>query len=166
MCNPVLIGAAVATLGVGQAVVQHIGTNQAWEANRVAANLNYARESDIIGQQALQLDQERSEAAFDTAITAAQAQGSIAASAADQGLGAPSIAQALHADMFGIGRQASIADLNDLNARAQLANEKRGAAITRESTIASKPRSGTLNLALGVGNALVGGVQAGMAAGR
>lgn len=154
MCDPISIAAgATLLLGVGDAVMTHVGTNQAYHANELAANLNYAHESDILGQKAMQLDQEKSETAEDTAIATAQAQGAIAASASEQGLGAPSIAQALHADMFGIGRQQSIADLNDANARAQLANERQGAKITRESTIASKRKSSFLELGMGVGRA-------------
>lgn len=160
MCNPVLIGVAVAALSVGSAVVEHVGTNQAYAANKQGANLNYANQREVIQQKAVQLDQEKSETAFDTAIATAQAQGSIAASASDQGLGAPSIAQALHADMFGIGRQQSLADLNDSNARAQLANERKGADITRQTTINSKPRSGAAQLGLGVGKGILAGFNA------
>lgn len=155
MCDPISI--AITALGVGEAAAQHIGTNQAYHANKLAANLNYAQDMNVAGQKAGQLDREKSEAAFDTAIVSAQAGGAIAASAADQGLGAPSIAQALHSDMFGIGRQQSIADLNDLNARTQLAQERTGADITRQSTIASKSRSGLVPLGLGVGNAALKG---------
>lgn len=160
MCDPLTIGASVALLSVGSSVMQHIGTNQAYKANQLAANLSYANESDIIGQKAGQLDQEKSETAEDTAIAAAQAQGSIAASAADQGLGAASISQSLHASMFGIGRQQGIADLNDSNARAQLSNEKRGNSISRQSQIASKSRSSLAELGIGVGKGVMSGFQA------
>lgn len=154
MCDPLTIAAAATlALGVGSAVTEHIGTNQAYHANELAANLNFAQDTNVINQKAVQLDQEKSETAFDTAITAAQAQGALSASAADMGLGAPSIAQQLHSDMFGIGRQAGVADLNDANARAQLAQEQKGAEMSRQSQIISKPRSSGLQLGLGVGKA-------------
>jgi hypothetical protein len=160
MCNPVLIGAATAALAVGGAVVDHIGTNQMAAATTQAANLDYANRSDIIEQQRVQLDQEKSTRVEDSAIASAQASGRIAASAADKGLGYASTSQALHAEFFGIGRQDSIADANDLNQRVQLSNERRGAAISREAKIASAPRSGLLNLGLGVGKGVFSGFNA------
>lgn len=157
MCDPITIGAATALLGVGQVAMQTIGQNQLAESTRTAANLNYAQASDVTQQKAMQLDQEKSQTAMDTAITTARAQGEIANSASSQGLGKASISSALHAEMFGIGRNQGIADLNDLNARAQLANEMRGAAITRETTIAGAPKASALAVGLGVGSALLGG---------
>lgn len=160
MCDPLTIGIATAALSVGSAVVEHIGTNQMAKATETAANLDYANRVNVINQQAVQLDQEKSARAEDTAIAAAQAEGRIAASAADRGLGYSSISQALHSEMFGLGRQDSIANLNDLNQRAQLANEQQGAAIAREAKIASAPKSGLLNLGLGVGKGVMSGFNA------
>jgi multidrug efflux pump subunit AcrA (membrane-fusion protein) len=166
VCDPVTIGIATAALAVGGAVMDHVGTNQAYHANELAANLNYAQQSNTLGRKAVELDQAKSEDAADTAIATARAQGEISASASDQGLGAPSVSSALHASMFGIGRQASIADLNDANARAQIAAERQGANLSRQSQIASKSRSSLLQLGLGVGGGILKGVSAGTAAGK
>jgi hypothetical protein len=62
--------------------------------------------------------------------------------------------------MFGSGRNQSIADLNDTNARAQLAEDMRGAAITRDTSIASAPKASVLGVGLQVGSAIMSGVNA------
>lgn len=160
MCAPIAIAAATAALSVGSAVVQHIGTNQAYQANKLAANFNYANDLQNLGQKRVELDQERSENAFDTAIATAKEQGRIAASATDQGLAPTSIVQQLNASMSGIGRQAGVEDTNDQNARIQLAQEATGADIRRQSQINSKPRSSGIQLALGVGQGVLSGFNA------
>ncbi len=164
MCDPISIGAATAALAVGTAVADHVGTNQAYEANRQAANYNYANDLTTLGQKRVELDQQKSENAFDTAIATARENGRIAASAGDQGLGSSSIVQQLNSGMFGIGRQAGAEDLNDRNTRIQLAQETTGADIRRQSQINSKSRSSGVQLALGVGKGVLSGVNAGKAA--
>lgn len=165
MCDPITATAvATAALSVGQAVATHVGTNQAYHANEKAANYNYANDLTTLEQKRVELDQNRSENAFDTAIATAKEQGRIAASASDQGLGAVSIVGALNAGMFGIGRNAEVEDINDSNARLQLAQERTGADIRRQSQINSKPRSSALQLALGVGQGIMDGVNAGAGA--
>lgn len=160
MCDPISIGAVTAALSVGQAVLSYEGQRQAYNVNEDAANLNYAQEINVNEQKRVQLDAERSEKAFDTAITAAQAEGRIAASASERGLGSSSIIQAINADMFGIGRQASVEGLNDQNARNQLALERGGAEISRASSINSMQKPGALSLVLGVGQGVMKGVNA------
>lgn len=157
MCDPLTLGIATATLAVGQVAMQAIGQNQLADSTRQAANLNYAEASNTAQQKAMQLDQEKSQTAEDTAIATARSQGAIANSASAQGLGAASISSAIHADMFGIGRQQSLADLNDTNARAQLAQEARGAAISRDTAIASAPKASVLGVGVGLGSAVLSG---------
>lgn len=153
MCDPMTMAAATFAVGAVQQVTQYAGEKQAYSANKVAANLNYANQSDILGQKRVELDQQKSENALDTAIATVQAQGSVAASAASLGMSSASIVGALHADMFGIGRQAGAENTNDQNQRLQLANEQRGADLTRVSQIASVSKPGLLDLGLGIGAA-------------
>ena len=161
MCNPAIaIGAATAALSIGQSVTQYAGQNAAAKQNEQIANLNYANQEQTIAQKAVQLDQEKSERTFDSAISSIQSQGAIANSASDQGLGASSIVQAINAGQFGIGRQDSVADINDQNARQQLGNESAGADITRRSTIMQKQPGNPISLALGVGQGVLSGITA------
>lgn len=160
MCDPVSLGIATAALGVGQSVSAFIGGRQAYAVNKEVANLNYANQRDIIDQKRVQLDQNKSENAVDTAIASVKAQGEVAASAASMGLSSSSIAQALNSDMFGIGRQVEAESVNDQNQRLQLANEQRGAAVEREAQIASKSRPGALDLALSIGSDALKGASA------
>jgi hypothetical protein len=165
MCNPAIIAGGAFAVEAGQAVLQHIGQNQAYAANKTAANYNYANRMDVIDQQRVQLDQAKSENVFDTAIAGLKAEGSIAASAGDMGYGHASIASALNADMFGLGREASVEDAADQNQRVQLGNEKTGAAIARTSQINSMSKSSGLQLALGIGKAGVDATKTYMGAG-
>lgn len=160
MCDPVSIGLATFAVGAAQQGVEFLGERQAYKANKVAANLNYANQSDIISQKRVQLDQEHSENALDTAIATVKAQGSVAASAASMGMSSASIVGALNADMFGIGRQAGAEQANDNNQRLQLANEARGAAISRESQIMSVAKPGLLNLGIGFASSALKGAGA------
>ncbi|WP_420381679.1 hypothetical protein [Novosphingobium sp.] len=146
--------------------MQTIGQNEAASNARTAANLNYAQTAGITQQKAGQLDQEKSQTAEDTAITTAKSQGEIANSAANQGLGAPTIASSLNAAMFGIGRQQGVADTNDLNARAQLAQEIEGAQVTRNSAIAGAPKASILGVGIGLGSDVLKGISAGQSASR
>ena len=161
MCGPAAVGAAAGGLAITEAVMTHIGTNQAYKANKQAANYNYANDRTNIGQKQVELDQEGSENAFDTAIATAREQGRITASASDQGLGSQSIISSINAGMFGIGRQAEVERINDQNSRIQLAQDLTGADIRRQSQINSKPRSSGAQLALGIGKGILSGVQAG-----
>lgn len=166
MCGPVAIGlgAAVAALAIGSAVVGHIGQNQLASANQKAANLNYANRKDVIAQQGVQLDEEASQRTEDSAITSLRAEGEIANSAGDMGYAPTSITQSINAAMFGIGRQDTIAQTNDTNQRQQLAAGLEGADITRQSQILQHGRSSWADLGLGVGNGIVSGVKAGIGA--
>lgn len=160
MCDPITIAAATFAVGAAQQVSQYAGEKQAYAANKTAANLNFANQQDILGQKRVQLDQQRSENALDTAIATVKAQGSVAASAASMGMSSASIVGALNADMFGIGRQYSAEQTNDQNQRLQLANESRGAAISRESQIMQVSKPGLADLALGIGGAALKGASA------
>jgi hypothetical protein len=160
MCDPATLAAVTFAVGAGQQVSQYVGEKQAYKANKVAANLNYANQHDILGQKRIQLDQQNSENALDTAIATVKAEGEVAASAASLGMSSASIVGALNADMFGIGRQYSAEQTNDQNQRVQLANEARGAAISRESQIMSVSKPGLLDLGLGIGAAALKGAGA------
>lgn len=153
MCDPVTMAAVTFAVGAGQAVMSHVGQNQAYAANKTAANLNYAQDRQAVGAQAVELDQERSEKALDTAVSTVKAQGEVSASAADMGLSSGSLIHAINADMFGIGRQ-EMSDLtNDQNSRLQLSRQLEGASITRQTTINSMRKSSGLDLILGVAKA-------------
>lgn len=160
MCDPVTLAVATFAVGAGQQITQYMGEQAAYKANKVAANLNYANQSDIIGQKKVQLDQEHSEKAVDTAIATVKAQGEVSASAATLGMSSASIVGALNADMFGIGRQFSTETANDQNQRLQLSNEQRGAAISRESQIMQVSKPGLLDLGLGIASSALKGASA------
>jgi hypothetical protein len=164
MCDPVSIGVTTAALAVGTQVAGAVGQNKAAGANQTAANLTFANQQDTLRQQAVQIDQESSQKSFDTAITAIQSEGSIAASAGEQGLAPTSITQALNASMFGIGRQATADNVNADNERRQLTNQARGNDINRVSQISKVRKASTVGLLLGVGNGIMSGVNAGMSA--
>lgn len=151
MCDPVSMAVATFAVGAGQTIAQYEGDKAAYNVNKTMANLNYANTSNVIVDKRVQLDEAKSENAVDTAIASIKAQGEVAAGAASMGLSGASISHALNADAFGIGRQWEAQDVNDQNQRLQLANEQYGAAISRESQIASKSKPGVLNLALGLG---------------
>jgi hypothetical protein len=160
MCDPVSLGLiAAATFAVGAAsdISQYMGEKQAYKVNQQVANLNYANNANIIQQKRVQLDQEKSEKAVDTAITTVRAEGAVSAAAGSMGLSSSSIVQAINADMFGIGRQFTADETNDQNQRLQLANELSGADIERRGKIASvsKPGLGTLGIAI-AGDAVKG----------
>jgi hypothetical protein len=165
MCGPLAVGGLSALLAVGQTVSGYIGQKQAYNSNVIASNLTAANESNILDQKRVQIDQERSESVLDTAITAAESQGRISASASERGLSNTSLIQALNADMFGIGRQASIESANDQNQRNQLSNEKQGVELDRRSRIASVSKPSGLSLVLGIGQGALGGISAYQGAG-
>lgn len=153
MCDPLSIGIATFALGATEAVSSYGGTNQAYEANRVASNFNYARDLEAVGRQDNQLQQERSQQVLDTAIAGLKARGDISASAADLGLAPTSISQQLNASMFGLGRSASIEDRNFKNQRTELANSRTDAEVRRQSQVNSRSQASVASLALGVGKA-------------
>lgn len=160
MCDPVTIGVATLALSAGEAVMTHVGTNQAYQANKDAANLSYAQESNAIGRQKAQLDSQRSEDVFDTAIATLKSQGEIAASASSQGLASSSIVRSLNADMFGIGRNATIEQRNNTNQQIELANSRTDAELRRQNQINSAPRSSLLQLGVNLGKSALQGYNA------
>lgn len=164
MCDPVSIGIATFALGTAQTVSTYVGMNQQYEANRQAANYNFAREREAINRQDSQLQQERSQQVLDTAIAGLKARGDISASAADMDLAPSSISHQLNAAMFGLGRQATIEEKNFRNQRTELSSNRTDAELRRQSQINSKAKSNVAMLALGVGNAALSGVNANNAA--
>lgn len=157
MCDPMTLAIATAALGVGESVSQYVGMNQQYEVNRQASNYNYARDREAINRQDVQLQEQNSQNVFETAIAAAQARGAVAVSAAEQGLGVPSIAGRLNAEMFGLGKQATTDQINFTNQRQELASNRTDAEIKRQNQINSKQKGSPLSLILGVGKAVVGG---------
>lgn len=157
MCDPVTIGAATLALSATQSVMTYIGTNQAYAANKEAANIDYAREQDALGRQQTQLQQENSEAAFDTALATLKAEGGVAASASSRGLAQSSVIRAVNSEMFGIGRQRTAEQQNFRARNVELANSRTDAAVRRQSRINSAPRSSILQLGVNLaGDALSG----------
>lgn len=160
MCDPITIGAATAALSIATTTVGYIGQGQAYKANETAANINYARDQDAAGRQQVQLDKKASENSFDTAIAQLQAEGDIAASATDRGLGTSSIVQSLNASMFGIGRQATAESINDRSARQNIAESRTDAQVRRQSQINSLSKPSSLSLVLGIGQGALAGANA------
>ena len=158
MCAPLIVGGLSAALSIGQTALGFVGQRQAFRANERAANLTAANERNILEQQRVQLDQERSETVLDTAIASAQSQGRISASASERGLGNASLIQSLNADMFGIGRQASTEEANDQNARNQLATQSQGITLDRNARVASVSKPSGLGLVLGIGSGVASGI--------
>lgn len=159
MCDPLTIAAASSFIAVGQQVSQYVGQQQQARVARRVANLNYAQESNVLEARRVELDAEASEKALDTAIAGLQSEGRIAASASELGFSSGASIQAINADMWGLGRADSIEELNDQNMRNQLAREREGAQITRNSSLAANRGPSTLGLVLGVGQAVVGGAR-------
>lgn len=158
MCDPLTATVVIGTaLSVASAGATYIGQNEAHAQATQNANLNYANKRDTISAQANQLDQQKSENAFDTALTSIQSEGTIAANASEQGLAPTSIAHSINASMFGIGRNATVEEKNDQNQRLQLGTNLQGAAIQRQSDIAKTPGGSLITLGIGTGKALVGG---------
>lgn len=153
MCDPGTIGLLTLALSGAEAVTSYIGGKQAASANETAANFNFAREHDAIGRQDVQLQQENSQKAADTAITQAAERGKIAVSAAEGGLAPSSMISQLNAGMFGIarGRDAELTNLT--NQRQQLSENRVDAAIKRDSQIASMPKPTVASLVIGLGKA-------------
>lgn len=156
MCEPTLIAAATFALGATEAVSSYVGQNQLHRQATQTANYNFAREQDALTRQDTQLQQERSEAALDTAIATARAQGAISASASDFGTAPSSLAHQLNASLFGIGRQVTLDDINFRNQRRELQERRTDAEIRRQNTIAAHPSASSASLLLGLGKAGLG----------
>lgn len=157
MCDPISLAVTSAALGIGQAASQFQGEQNAHKSNEVAANLNYAQQFNTEQAKATQIDANTSATSFDSAITAAQAKGRIAASAADSGMGGSSLTQNLNASLFGIGRQDSVSQFNDQSQRNQLGSDLTGAEISRRAQIARVPNPTGASLVLGIGKGVMSG---------
>lgn len=159
MCDPVTatIAAASTALSIGSTIMGHQGQKQAAADNRRAANVNFSQRTEAIDAQRVQLDQAMSEDVFERAIAQASAQGRIAASASDMGMGAQGLQQQRQVSSFEAGREFSIAAVNDRNQREQLQREMRGAETERVSQINQVKPPSTLSLLLGIGKAAVQG---------
>lgn len=166
MCDPLSIGVATFALGATQAVSSYVGQNAMAKANKEAANYNYAREIDAVNRQDSQLQQENSQQHFDTALTSLKARGDIAASASDMGLSSSSLISQVNANMFGVGRQASIEQRNFDNQRYELANSRVDADVRRVSQINKVPKATVASLVLGIGQAGLSAVNASNAASK
>lgn len=153
MCNPIALAAVAGGMQIGQQVLQYQGQQQAYAANKTAANLNYANRITTIGEQKAQLDEKQSQTKFDEAIQAAKSEGSVINSASTMGLAPSSLVHALNTTDFGLGQTSSVEDINDRNARLQLGNEATGAEIARQSQINSVTNPSPLSLILGIGKA-------------
>lgn len=153
MCDPVSLALITATIGIGSAVSSYTGQQQAYVDNVASANLNYAQRKEALSAEAAQGDAARTEDAVDREIESARASGHIAASISEQGLGNQTATQLVNTQAFESGRATSISELNFQNEREQLARSATGAAIERNSQIASVSKPSSLDLILGIGKA-------------
>lgn len=158
MCNPMmlLMGAQAGMSMLGQ-VSQHQQAKAAAKQNAKSA-LQSAR----LGyeQTALRREQEReksSQMAFNTAIDAAKARGTVITSAGEAGVTGVSV-DSLLADAYGReGRYTSSLQSNYDNVSSQLDLEARGIQAQAESRIASMPEPSFTDLAIGLAGTAVSG---------
>lgn len=165
MCSPQAMGAADATLGVAKDIMGFVGQQQAYHDNRIAANLQYANTSNIIGQQAEQTNVKQSQDTVSNIIDAAQRFGRIASSATSIGLGAGTVGAARSAGEVISNRRQGVIDFNSNSERLQLGNEQQGANLKRTSQINSVPKANILGLGLDIAGSAMGGAQTYYAAG-
>jgi len=157
MSLPMIAAISSFALQAGSSVLGFVGQNQAASANRDAANIDHARDTDALNRRQVELDQIDTENAVDTAIASLQAEGQIAASATARGLAGPSVVQALNASMFGVARDVTAEHITDQNQRLGIARSREDADVRRQSRINQVPRGSVVRLALGLGNAALSG---------
>lgn len=156
MCNPAILAVATFALSAAEQVTSYIGAKGAYKSNEEAANIQFGRDQDAISRQSTQLSQEKAEKGFDTAIASLAAEGQIAASASESGLGRTSIVGALNAAQFGIGRQVTADDKNYMNQRLALGESRVDADVRRQARINSVAKPSALSLVIGLGQSAVG----------
>lgn len=142
-----------AVVGVGSATTGFALQHQQSDATERAAYMGYGQTATGLAQQASQIDAQQTENRVEAAIARSAAQGRLSNSLSSMGVtGATATAQTSAVDNQ-VGRAISIQDLNSQNARVQNAYELQGAALQRDSRIASTPRPSPIQLALGIGEA-------------
>lgn len=154
MCHPALIAAG---LQAGQAVVSHIGQNQAAAANEAAANVNYNSRMEALNAEGVQTDAKASEDALTSSIERAQTYGRIVTSISETGGSQLSLSKAVQGAAFAGAREQSLTDLNFRNRREQIARERIGAGVEKTNMINAVPKASPISLALKLGSAAVGG---------
>lgn len=157
MCSPQIAGSAQGVLSMAQTITSFIGAQQAYSANRQAANLNFANKTNALNAENTQLSEQSSEDHVSNAIKSAQQYGRIASTAASLGLGLSTLSPYLGAAQANVGRTQAIEDLNTSAKRQNIVAQQTGAEQERVSTIISKAKPNLLNLALNLGTDAVGG---------
>lgn len=150
---PLALAATSAVVGIGSSVASYIGQNQAAHAAQKAANLNYANKANQVATENTRLSNQETQTNVSNAVRAAQSMGEIAASSSS--LGSPTVHQLIGANLAGLNRARGVTDANAAARRVDLSTELYGAALERNSTIASNPRATLGSLALGIGSSLV-----------
>lgn len=157
MCGPLALAAIPATLGVVQAGMDFVGGQQAYHANRIAANTQYASTYNTAQQQAGQTNVKQSQDTVSNVIDAAQRFGRIAAGASSIGLGAGTVGAAVNASGVLTGRRQGAISFNANSERNQIGNEVQGANLRRTSQINSVQKPSLLGLMVGIGKAATSG---------
>lgn len=159
MCDPVTItAAATATVAAISTTAGFMGAQQAAKDNKTAANLTAANSFNDLSARGRQIDQQNSENILSNLIDAHAAQGAISASASAYGTGEATTQQLSNAAQFAAGRNAEIDQLNSDDQRLQLASDRVGVGMRRQSQINSKLAPSGLSLALGYAQDAIGGV--------
>lgn len=149
MCDPITLTAATLAVSAAGTTMAYVGQKQAAEANEHAANLTAANTYTDLSQRAVQADAAESENILSALIDRTAAQGEISASASAFGTGEATTTQLGNAADFAAGRAGSIDQLNARSQRVQLAAERTGVGIRRQSQINSVMAPSALSLALG-----------------
>lgn len=136
-------------------ITQYIGAQQAYSANRTAANENYANKMNADQAQNTQLSEQLSEDHVSNAIRSAQTYGRIAATST--GLGAASLMPALGAATMNVARSQSIEDMNTASKRQNIVASMTGAELERRSQINSMAKPNLVTLGLGLAKDATGG---------
>lgn len=159
MCDPTggvaTLAVLSAVVGVGSAVSSYQGQMQAARAQTQAANQTYAFRDESIRAQAAQLDTAQTEDAVDREIESIRAQGRIANSISDMGLGDFTGTQLTNVNAFETGRAQTLTDVDFAQQRDQLNRDERGAILERDTNQGVKPSS--LSLLLGIGQGVIQG---------
>lgn len=157
MCDPVTIALSTAAVAAATTGLSYAGQQQRAASTAQAANLNFANNSNALGAQATQVDEQHSENALSTIIEGAKNAGRISAGASSLSLGASSTAGQENANDVDIGRSLAIGDLNQQNKDLQIGMDVQSAGVARQSQIAQAPPPSLASLVVGLGDAAVKG---------
>lgn len=159
MCDPATIAMTTLAVSSASAVAGFAGQQQASAANKTAANIGYGQNYNALQERSTQIDEAQSENTFDAIVSRAAASGRISNTAAAFGTDQATTTQQQNASDFGIGRDASVDDLNYENQRIQVSQGVTNADLQRQSQInrVPKPSVAALGLTLAGDAASAGG---------